>query len=91
MEMERRDTVIEVLGICKQPLTWKDEREKTKSFAVSKQMVYNSYLKVCDKNGGAGIDKETIDKFMKTSEVICTKFGIAWHRVVIFHRRCVLY
>ena len=23
--------------------------EKTKSFAVSKQMVYNSYLKVCDK------------------------------------------
>jgi RNA-directed DNA polymerase len=39
--------------------------EKTKSFAVSKQMVYNSYLKVCDKNGGAGIDKETIDKFNK--------------------------
>ena len=37
--------------------------EKTKSFAVSKQVVYNSYLKVCDKNGGAGIDKETIDKF----------------------------
>ena len=37
--------------------------EKTKSFAVSKRMVYNSYLKVCDKNGGAGIDKQTIDKF----------------------------
>jgi len=37
--------------------------ERTKSFAVSKQMVYNSYLKVCDKNGGAGIDKETIDQF----------------------------
>ena len=39
--------------------------EKTKSFAVIKQMVYNSYLKVCDKNGGAGIDKETIEKFNK--------------------------
>jgi RNA-directed DNA polymerase len=37
--------------------------EKTKSFAVSKEMVYESYLKVCFKDGGAGIDKETIDKF----------------------------
>ena len=37
--------------------------EKTKSFAVSKVMVYNSYLKVCDKKGSAGIDKETIDMF----------------------------
>ncbi len=33
--------------------------EKTKSFAVSKEMVYNSYLKVCSKEGAAGIDKET--------------------------------
>lgn len=37
--------------------------EKTKSFAVSKQMVYNSYLNVCDKNGSAGIDRETIEMF----------------------------
>lgn len=37
--------------------------EKTKSFAVSKLMVYNSYLKVCDKKGSAGIDKETIEMF----------------------------
>ena len=27
--------------------------EKTKSFAVSKEMVYNSYLKVCSKDGAA--------------------------------------
>ena len=39
--------------------------EKTKSFAVSKQMVYDSYLKVCSKDGGAGIDKETIEMFNK--------------------------
>jgi RNA-directed DNA polymerase len=39
--------------------------EKTKSFAVRKDMVFNSYLKVCDKNGGAGIDKETIERFNK--------------------------
>ena len=39
--------------------------EKTKSFTVSKQMVYNSYLKVCEKKGSAGIDKETIEMFNK--------------------------
>lgn len=39
--------------------------EKTKSFAVSKQMVYESYLKVCAKGGSAGIDNETIDLFNK--------------------------
>ena len=38
-------------------------KEITKSFAVSKRMVYNSYLKVCAKDGSAGIDKETIEKF----------------------------
>lgn len=37
--------------------------EKTKSFAIIKRMVYNSYLRVCDKNGGSGIDKETIEMF----------------------------
>jgi len=37
--------------------------EKTKSFAVSKEMVYNSYLKVSSKDSAAGIDKETIATF----------------------------
>lgn len=52
--------------------------EKTKSFAVSKQMVYNSYLKVCDKNGGAGIDKETIDKF---NEGLSSNLYKVWNRM----------
>lgn len=39
--------------------------EKTKSFAVSKEMVHSSYLKVCAKDGSAGIDKETIEMFNK--------------------------
>ena len=52
--------------------------EKTKSFAVSKQMVYNSYLKVCDKNGGAGIDKETIDKF---NEDLSSNLYKVWNRM----------
>ena len=38
-------------------------QEITRSFAISKRMVYNSYLKVCEKKGGAGIDKETIEMF----------------------------
>lgn len=38
-------------------------QEITKSFAISKRMVYNSYLKVCAKDGSAGIDRETIEIF----------------------------
>jgi RNA-directed DNA polymerase len=52
--------------------------EKTKSFAVSKQMVYDSYLKVCDKNGGAGVDKETIDKF---NENLSGNLYKVWNRM----------
>jgi RNA-directed DNA polymerase len=37
--------------------------EKIKSFALSKQLVYDSYLKVCNKKGSAGIDKKTIVMF----------------------------
>lgn len=35
----------------------------TKSLPISKQMVYNSYLKVIAKDGSAGIDKQRIDMF----------------------------
>lgn len=37
--------------------------EKTKSFPVSKRMVYNSYLKVMSKDGCAGIDGQSIEMF----------------------------
>ena len=52
--------------------------EKTKSFAVSKQMVYNSYLKVCSKNGSAGIDKETIAMF---NENLSSNLYKIWNRM----------
>jgi RNA-directed DNA polymerase len=52
--------------------------EKTKSFAVSKEMVYNSYLKVCSKDGGAGIDKETIDMF---NENLRSNLYKVWNRM----------
>jgi len=38
-------------------------KEMTKSLPVSKRMVYDSYLKVVDKDGGAGIDKQSIEMF----------------------------
>ena len=37
--------------------------EKTKSFPVSKRMVYESYLKVMSKDGCAGIDGQSIEMF----------------------------
>ncbi len=52
--------------------------EKTKSFAVSKKMVYDSYLKVCDKNGSAGIDKETIEMF---NEDLSKNLYKVWNRM----------
>ncbi len=35
----------------------------TKSLPISKRMLYDSYLKVIAKDGGAGIDKQSIDMF----------------------------
>lgn len=52
--------------------------EKTKSFAVSKQMVYNSYLKVSAKDGSAGIDKQTIEIF---NENLSSNLYKVWNRM----------
>src|SRR5690349_12554875 len=38
-------------------------KEMTKSLPVIKRMVYDSYLKVMDKDGAAGIDKQSIEMF----------------------------
>jgi len=38
-------------------------KEQTKSLTISKAMVYNSYLKVCENKGGAGIDLQRIKMF----------------------------
>lgn len=38
-------------------------KEMTKSLPVSKRMVYDSYLKVRERRGSAGIDEESIEKF----------------------------
>jgi RNA-directed DNA polymerase len=65
--------------------------EKTKSFAVSRGVVYNSYLKVCSKDGAAGIDRETIEMFNKDLSSNLYKIWNACHQVVIFRQPYVLY
>lgn len=52
--------------------------EKTKSFAVGKRMVYNSYLNVLAKKGSAGIDKETIEMFNENRDKNLYKI---WNRM----------
>ena len=56
------------------------QEEKTKSLPVSKRMVYDSYLKTVSKQGGAGIDRESIEMFNPDFAVVqfmpvCLKFG----------------
>ena len=38
-------------------------KEQTKSLPISKRMVWESYQKVAAKNGGAGIDRESVEMF----------------------------
>ena len=39
------------------------QKEMTKSLPVSKRMVWESYIKVFSKQGGAGIDRQSIEEF----------------------------
>lgn len=50
----------------------------TKSVPVSKRMVYESYLKVVSKQGGAGIDRESIEKF---NESMSSNLYKIWNRM----------
>lgn len=50
----------------------------TKSLPISKRMVWNSYLKVVAKNGGAGIDRESIEMF---NEKMADNLYKLWNRM----------
>ena len=50
----------------------------TKSLPVSKRMVYNSYLKVMAKDGGAGIDKQSTEMF---NEELSGNLYKIWNRM----------
>ncbi len=54
-------------------------KEMAKSIPVSKRMVYESYLKVCAKNGGAGIDNESIETF---DAKLSSNLYKIWNRMV---------
>jgi RNA-directed DNA polymerase len=56
-----------------------DENKKmTKSLPITKQMVYNSYLKVTAKDGGAGIDCQSIELF---NEDMSANLYKIWNRM----------
>jgi len=42
--------------------------QTTKSFAITKQMVWEAYKRVCAKGGAAGIDNQTIEEFNKDAK-----------------------
>ncbi len=50
----------------------------TKSLPVSKRMVYDSYLKVVDKDGSAGIDSQSIEMF---NEGLSDNLYKIWNRM----------
>lgn len=50
----------------------------TKSLPISKRMVWNSYLKVVEKDGGAGVDHESIEKF---NEKMADNLYKLWNRL----------
>ena len=50
----------------------------TKSLPISKRMVYESYLKVIDKDGSAGIDKQSIEMF---NEDLSDNLYKLWNRL----------
>lgn len=50
----------------------------TKSLPITQEMVYNSYLKVASKDGGAGIDRQSIEMFDKD---LSTNLYKIWNRM----------
>jgi len=63
MEIERRGWVIQFYFIDNQK--WEELLNKTKSFDIPKQLVWNAYLRVSKNQGAAGVDKVTISEFEK--------------------------
>src|SRR6478735_9074540 len=50
----------------------------TKSLPISKRMAYNSYVEVIAKDGGAGIDKQSIEMF---NEDLVKNLYKIWNRL----------
>lgn len=46
-----------------QPLIWEELMKKTKPYAISKNIVYEAFLRVKANRGTAGIDDESIEEF----------------------------
>ena len=62
MDMEQRGSIVSLITLG-QPQNGRNLRVTTKSFAITKQMVWNAYKLVREKDGAAGIDGKTIADF----------------------------
>lgn len=56
-------------GLCysvlltSQPDYWEELMDKTKSYTISKKVVYEAFLRVKENKGSAGIDEESLEEF----------------------------
>jgi RNA-directed DNA polymerase len=80
MKMEQRASVIQLKVFWNNPdqNRGRMKKEMTKSLPISKRMVWDSYLKVVAKNGGAGIDRESIEMF---NEKMVDNLYKLWNRM----------
>lgn len=69
-----------------QPL-WEESLKMTKSFDISKQVVWRAYEQVKANKGAAGVDEQSMQEFERNLKGICTKSGIACHLAAICHRQ----
>ena len=59
----------------------------TKSFEIPKALVWKAFQRVKANGGSAGVDRESIEAFERSSATTCTSFGIGWAPAAIFRRR----
>ena len=63
---------------------------EAKPYDISKQVVWEAYLKVKANHGAAGVDGESIEAFEYRLEgITSTRSGIGCLRGATSHRRCV--
>ena len=61
MQMERRGCAVCFSGVVNQ--RWKEPVTKTKSYCISKHVVWEAYLRVKANHGAAGVDGQSIEDF----------------------------
>ena len=79
MRPERRGHVIHVFSDWSTIEIWEESDIKAKPFSISKQVVWEAWLKVKANQGSAGADEESITEFEK--KVVQGIFRTFFHRL----------